>query len=352
MPEATPPRILVADPSDPAAFDAAIAEGAAIIRAGGLVAFPTETVYGLGANALSADAVRGIFAAKGRPAFNPVIVHLSDVSELHRVAREVPPVAAQLARAFWPGPLTLVLPRCEQVPDVVTAGLPGVGVRVPAHPVARALIARSGVPVAAPSANPFTRVSPTTAAHVALAMGGAVPLILDGGATDVGIESTVLDVTGQRPLLLRPGGVSRQAIEQIVGPIDVASHAPQGDAPRPAPGMIERHYAPRARLVRADSSSASSVGAQLSALAAPGARVAIVWREGGVPRSAMEALAPAALLLELPRDAEGYARALYAALHAIDAAGCQVALVEPPPNDPAWDAVADRLRRAGLPPIG
>jgi L-threonylcarbamoyladenylate synthase len=351
VPPSDRPRILVADPADPAAFDAAIAEGAAIIRQGGLVAFPTETVYGLGANALDAEAVRGIFAAKGRPAFNPVIVHLASADDLVRVARDVPAVATTLARAFWPGPLTLVVPRGEAVPDIVTAGLPGVGVRVPAHPVARALIARAGVPIAAPSANPFTRVSPTTAAHVAAQMGQAVPLILDGGATTVGIESTVLDVTGPRPILLRPGGVSREALERVVGPVDALSHAPSGEAPRPAPGMIERHYAPRARLVRADLSAAPGLIGELAVLASRGVRVALVVHEGGqspveLPRDG------ASVVIAMPRDPEGYARELYAALHAIDAAGCEVAYVEPPPAEPAWEAVADRLRRAGLPSGG
>ncbi|MCC7323623.1 MAG: threonylcarbamoyl-AMP synthase, partial [Gemmatimonadaceae bacterium] len=171
------PRILVADPADPTAFAAAIDEGAAVIRAGGLVAFPTETVYGLGANALSETAVQRIYAAKGRPAFNPLIVHLADVSQLPTVARAVPPVAHTLAQAFWPGPLTLVLPRVLSLPDAVSAGLDTVGVRVPSHPVAHALIARAGVPIAAPSANAFTRVSATTAAHVVAQLGAAVDLV-------------------------------------------------------------------------------------------------------------------------------------------------------------------------------
>ena len=344
------PRILVADPALTAAFDAAIDEAAAVIRAGGLVAFPTETVYGLGANAFDADAVRAIFSAKGRPAFNPVIVHLSDASELPTVAREIPPVARLLAGTFWPGPLTLVLPRRDEVPDVVTAGLPGVGVRVPSHPVARALIARAGVPIAAPSANPFTRVSPTTAAHVAREMGSTVPLILDGGPTDVGIESTVLDVTGARPVLLRPGGVSREAIERVAGPIDVLAHAPAGDDPRPSPGLIERHYAPRARLVRLESTHPSAIARQLADAAPAGNRVAILWRQGSVLPREVDYAGPAPLLVALPSDAQGYARELYAALHRIDVAQCEVALVEPPPAEPSWEAVSDRLRRAGLDP--
>ncbi|HEX4932965.1 MAG TPA: L-threonylcarbamoyladenylate synthase, partial [Gemmatimonadaceae bacterium] len=232
----SPARVLVASPTDPAAFEAAIAEGGERLRAGGLVAFPTETVYGLGANALSEAAVRRIYAAKGRPSYNPLIVHIADARALDTVARDIPPVARTLADAFWPGPLTLVLPKRPSIPDAVSAGLDTVGVRVPAHPVARALIARAGVPIAAPSANAFTRVSPTTAAHVVAQLGGEVDLVIDGGRTDVGIESTVVDVSGERPVLLRLGGVSREALERVVGAVDVVGRSAQGDAPRPSPG--------------------------------------------------------------------------------------------------------------------
>ncbi|ODT02499.1 MAG: threonylcarbamoyl-AMP synthase [Gemmatimonadetes bacterium SCN 70-22] len=315
-------------------------EAAAVIRAGGLVAFPTETVYGLGANALSERAVKGIYAAKGRPAFNPLIVHVADVSQVGRVAREVPALARTLAAAFWPGPLTLVLPRASEIPDAVSAGLDTVGVRVPAHPVARALIERAGVPIAAPSANAFTRVSPTTAAHVVAQLGAAVDVILDGGPTTVGIESTVVDLTGPRPVLLRLGGVSRQALERVAGPVALPGAALAGEAPRPSPGMVERHYAPLARLHRFAPGDRAAVWARIAAATRAGERVGLIAfdAEG----------ATASCIIVVPRDAAGYARALYAALHALDEAECTGAWVEAIPEGGEWDAIADRLRRAGL----
>lgn len=334
------PRILVVNPADAAPFGAAIDEGAAVIRRGGLVAFPTETVYGLGANALSDVAVRRIYAAKGRPSFNPLIVHIADASQLPAVAREVPPMARALAEAFWPGPLTLVLPRVAAIPDVVSAGLDSVGVRVPSHPVARALISRAGVPIAAPSANAFTRVSPTTAAHVVAQLGAAVDLVLDGGSTTVGIESTVVDVTGERPVLLRLGGVTREALERVVGPIDVVRRAPEGEAPRPSPGMIDRHYAPRARLLPFAGRDRPAVWGRIAALEDEGTRTGLLAFD-------IEDHAATAAV-EMPRDAAGFARALYAALHTLDDASCTVAFVEEVPTGDAWDAIADRLRRAGL----
>jgi len=334
------PRVLRADPADGASFATAIDEAAAVIRAGGLVAFPTETVYGLGANALSERAVKGIYAAKGRPAFNPLIVHVADVSQVGRVAREVPALARTLAAAFWPGPLTLVLPRASEISDAVSAGLDTVGVRVPAHPVARALIERAGVPIAAPSANAFTRVSPTTAAHVVAQLGAAVDVILDGGPTTVGIESTVVDLTGPRPVLLRLGGVSRQALERVAGPVALPGAALAGEAPRPSPGMVERHYAPLARLHRFAPGDRAAVWARIAAATRAGERVGLIAfdAEG----------ATASCIIVVPRDAAGYARALYAALHALDEAECTGAWVEAIPEGGEWDAIADRLRRAGL----
>ncbi len=217
-----------------------IEEAARRLRAGELVAFPTETVYGLGANALDADAVRRIFTAKGRPSYNPIIVHVADVNGARRVVSEWPESAARLAQRFWPGPLTLVLPRRPEVPDAVTAGLDTVAVRVPAHPVALALLRAAGIPIAAPSANPSTRVSPTTARHVAESLGDRVAMIIDGGPTSVGIESTVLDVSHDRPVLLRPGMISQADLAEVVGDIATATHAAEGKA-RPSPGMMEKH---------------------------------------------------------------------------------------------------------------
>lgn len=223
-----------------------IARAAEIIRRGGLVAFPTETVYGLGANALDAEAVHGIFAAKGRPAYDPLIVHVAGPEELDRVVQAVPPLATELARAFWPGPLTLVLPKASAVPEVVTAGLPTVAVRCPAHPVALALIRAAGVPLAAPSANRFGHTSPTTARHVLDDLAGRIDAVLDAGPTPVGVESTVLDLTQSPPVILRPGGLPREALEARLGRVELA-HRPAQGAP-PSPGMLDRHYAPHKPL--------------------------------------------------------------------------------------------------------
>lgn len=321
---------------------AQIAEALEALAAGRLVAFPTETVYGLGADAGQDEAVRGIFAAKGRPADHPVIVHVEDAAALDAWAREVPPAAQHLAAAFWPGPLTLVLPRSARARDVVTGGQDTVGLRSPAHPWARALLRacaarRPGAAIAAPSANSYGRISPTTADHVRADLGekptGKVDLILDGGACPVGIESTIVDLSSDRPRLLRPGTVTRAQIEAVLG-------APLADAdagaPR-APGRQASHYAPRTPL---EVVSAPELAARLNALRA--LRVAL--------------LAPAAALLDPPRHVvlrlvspespQAYARRLYALLRALDAAGAQRILVAAPPLRPEWEAIHDRLRRA------
>ena len=225
-------------------------KAAALIRDGQLVAFPTETVYGLGADALNADAVRAIFAAKGRPADNPLIMHICDPAQLDGLVT-VPDRAQPLMEAFWPGPLTILMPRTERVPDVVTAGLSTVAVRFPSHPVARALLEASGVPIAAPSANRSGRPSPTTAAHVLEDMDGRIPLILDGGPCAVGLESTVLDLSGDVPCILRPGGVTKDMLEALLGPVEVAPSVLKplaaGEVAR-SPGMRYRHYAPKGSI--------------------------------------------------------------------------------------------------------
>ena len=239
-------RRLSVDPRSP--DPDAIAAAAAVLRAGGLVAFPTETVYGLGADALDPAAVRRIYEAKGRPAFNPIIVHVASIEHARRLARHWPAHATRLAERFWPGPLTLVVPKGTIVPDIVTAGLDAVGIRVPAHPVALALIRAADLPVAAPSANRFTQLSPTSADHVAQALGDRVDVLLDGGPASVGIESTVVDLTGPMPRLLRPGMISIASLEEVVGPVERDIAEPAGEAPRLSPGQVERHYAPRATL--------------------------------------------------------------------------------------------------------
>lgn len=327
--------MLRVDPRNPDA--AALRQAAAALRAGQLVAFPTETVYGLGGAATDPEAVRAIFAAKGRPPTNPLIVHVADVAAARTLSRAWPEVADRLAAAFWPGPLTLVVPARAGLPTEVTAGLPHVGVRIPAHPVALALLAEAGVPVAAPSANRSNEVSPTTASHVAASLGGTVPIILDGGPTAVGIESTVLDLTGPTPVLLRPGGIPRLAIEAITGPVAVTTMAVPEPAHRASPGMMARHYAPRARVLLVHS---EAVDAAIAAEARSGLRV------GALVHTA--AASDAVMVVRLPPNAEDYARGLYAALHELDAA-VAVMVIEAVPDTPPWEGVADRLRRASHP---
>jgi L-threonylcarbamoyladenylate synthase len=330
-----------------------IAEAAAVLRRGGLVAFPTETVYGLGANALDPAAVERIFAAKGRPRTNPVIVHVAGVDQVPLVAdlRALtqpgsPEFVARLAERFWPGPLTLVLPKTAVVPDIVTAGGPTVAVRVPAHPIALALLRAVGVPLAAPSANRSSELSPTTAEHVLHGLEGRIDLILDGGPTSGGIESTVLDLTTHPPRLLRPGLVTPQQIEAVIGPITRRSE-PEASATvwktvanasgsvLRSPGMTAKHYAPRAPLELVDDDGRSRV----EALA--GDRRPIGW----LTWPGMSDVA-GSIRVEMPADPPGYAARLYAALHDLDAAGVERIVVAQPPDDEEWLAIRDRLRRA------
>ncbi|HEX2208930.1 MAG TPA: L-threonylcarbamoyladenylate synthase, partial [Longimicrobium sp.] len=238
--------LLRVDPVHP--DPAALRQPAEVLRAGGLVAFPTETVYGLGAHALDPAAVQRIYEAKGRPSYNPLIVHLADVDAARGLASSWPEQAERLAAAFWPGPLTLVVPKNDSIPDSVTAGLPSVALRVPAHPVAHALLRAAGIPVAAPSANRSTQVSPTTARHVERSLGARVDVIVDGGPCPVGIESTVLSLVGPVPTLLRPGTVSVEDLRPVIGDVALPSSATDATAARPSPGMLDRHYAPRAAV--------------------------------------------------------------------------------------------------------
>jgi L-threonylcarbamoyladenylate synthase len=318
---------------------AAMTTAAEVLRRGGLVAFPTETVYGLGANALDASAVRCIFEAKGRPATNPVIVHVASAEELSRVAAQVSELAGALARAFWPGALTLVLPRCAEIPDVVTAGGETVAVRVPNHPVALALLKAAGVPIAAPSANRSESLSPTTAAHVLKGLDGRVDLVLDGGPARGGIESTVLDLSGPEPTILRPGLVTREQIAAVLG-VQVALRTAGEDSAELArsPGQMRRHYAPRVPLELSEASAA-----RIAILAAGGVRVG--WLALTSDEGIVACGAPVRKLV-LPRDPQGYAAGLFAALHALEDAGCQRIVVEKPPLDPEWLAIHDRLSRA------
>jgi L-threonylcarbamoyladenylate synthase len=304
-----------------------VAEAADRLRAGGLVAFPTETVYGLGARALDAAAVRRVFAAKGRPEGHPLIVHVLSEADARRYASEWPPLAEELARAFWPGPLTLVVPKADVVPSEVTGGGPSVALRAPSHPVARALLAALGEGIVAPSANRYQSLSPTRAEHVVASLGGSDDvLLLDAGPCDSGIESTVVDVRGE-PRVLRPGALSLEALRAAAPSVRYARvEAPEG-APRASPGQAPRHYAPRTTLILAPD--------RASALAAMGARTAVVvFGE------------PARGAFALSDDPERAGAELYALLHEIDRADFDAVVVEAPPDAPGWEAIADRLRRA------
>ena len=333
------PRVLQAFKATGDVDRATIAKAAKLLREGRLVAVPTETVYGLAANALDEAAVRRIFEAKGRPAFNPLIVHVPGVDEARRLSSAWPELAERLAGAFWPGPLTLIVPKAPSIPEAVTAGLPSVALRAPSHPVARALLLECGLPLAAPSANLFGAVSPTTAAHVAQSLGEGVDLVLDGGPCEVGIESTVIHLTGGRPRVLRPGGVTAQALASVIGPVDEINQTVDTGA-RPSPGLLSRHYAPRgkAQLV-----AAAAFGATLAALP-PEARIGAVVRELPAPVDAR-----LVAWERLGSSPEAFQRRLYAALHRLDEAGATDVLLESPPDEPEWEAVADRLRRAAGP---
>jgi len=312
--------------------DDAIDQAVAILRRGGLVAFPTETVYGLGADASNPAAVTRIFAAKGRPADHPLIVHLGRIEELSAWARAVPDAAWKLARAFWPGPLTLILPRAAGVCDAVTGGQDTVGLRIPSHPVAQRLLRAFGGGIAAPSANRFGRLSPTTAAHVREELGDRVDSILDGGPCVVGIESTIVDLSTGQPILLRPGHIG---IDALVATTGLAVGSPTSHAPR-ASGTLAAHYAPTRplRLV-----AAGDLEAECRREASVRA-VAVLARRPAPPNGMAHTWRVAA------NEATEYARELYAALRDLDRSGCDIILVESPPDQSPWAAIHDRLRRS------
>lgn len=326
-------RVLQVDPQRPA--ESAIAEASEVITAGGLVAFPTETVYGLGANALSEAAVAKIFEAKGRPPRNPIIVHVADEQGAQDLVAAWPESAQRLAQQFWPGPLTLVLPKQSAVPDNVTAGGTTVGVRVPSHPVALQLLKTCTLPIAAPSANRSSRVSPTRAEHVLASLEGRIELILDAGPTPGGIESTVVDLSAEPPRILRPGLINRREIEAVLEQPNVAPTATQAQGEvLKSPGQLSRHYAPSAKV---------------ELVAAPGrGRVAELAAEQSVGWLSFGPVEPVggALLQVMPTDAAAYSADLYAALYAMDAADVDVIVVDLPPERQEWEAVHDRLRRA------
>lgn len=289
------------------------------------MAFPTETVYGLGADATRADAVARIFATKGRPPTNPLIVHVTDAGIARRYATRWPDAADQLASRFWPGPLTLVLPKAPSIPDIVTAGRSTVGLRAPAHEMALALLREFGGPVAAPSANQSNHVSPTTAQHVRDELSSSVDLILDGGPCQVGIESTVLDLSLQVPRILRPGSITRAQIESVIGPVEFSGTTTPTTLPASSPGQHPVHYAPRTQTFRFLPSERARV---------PESSGIIGFGEGATVR--------------MPADPDLYAQRMYQVLHELDAMGLPAIYVEIPPDEPKWTAVRDRLLRATM----
>ncbi|MGB0063839.1 MAG: L-threonylcarbamoyladenylate synthase [Terracidiphilus sp.] len=336
----------------------ALDRAATILRSGGLVALPTETVYGLGANALDRAAVERIFAAKSRPAWDPIIVHVASLEMLDGLVQRVPTAAQRLMEHFWPGPLTMLLARTSAVPDCVTAGRPLVGVRMPSHPVALELIRRAGVPVAAPSAYRFGHISPTTAAHVLDDLDGRIDAVLDAGSTSRGVESTVLDPAPTPMMIYRPGAVTEEQIREIAGPVEIyRSTEPLKDAPAealPSPGVGLRHYAPRARLVLVE-----------TAIAAPSVQASLAAIETGLEKAArnesherMGVMLPDGVTAPIGIGQERVfrwgqwsvpeelAQRLYAGLRALDAAGCTVILCPLPPAEGIGAALRDRLRKA------
>lgn len=314
--------------------EADIARAVALLRAGELVAVPTETVYGLAADATNAAAVAKIFAAKGRPTGHPLIAHLASVEWLSRWTRDVPALALSLGRRFWPGPLTLIVGRGEGIPTVVTGGLDTVAVRVPAHELTRAIIEGLGRPIAAPSANRFGSVSPTTAEHVRRDLGDAVAFVVDGGACSVGVESTIVDLTGDAPVIARPGGISREDIEAVVGSqVPIRS---QGEIK--ASGTLPSHYAPRAQVVLVDRAMLVD---EANRLAARGRRVGVL-----LPDELRDGVDAAVVVASFSDVAEVAAQQLYAALRALDDRDCEVIVAALPPEVGLGAAIADRLRRA------
>ncbi|MCC6613895.1 MAG: threonylcarbamoyl-AMP synthase [Anaerolineae bacterium] len=339
-------RIYPVDPLHPDPVILRLAADA--LRRGGLVAFPTETVYGLGANAFEAEAVARIFAAKRRPANDPIIVHIHDLAQLDQIAVEVPPLAGTLAAAFWPGPLTFVLRRGERIPANVSAGMPTVAVRMPSGSVARALLQTVALPVAAPSANTFSRPSATTAAHVLQDLSGHVDVVLDGGATAIGLESTVLDLTGAQPVILRPGGVPLEALREIAADVQVKTHYLALDADAGAsPGMLIKHYAPHAEMLLFDGEREAVLEAmrqRAETLDAEGKRVGVLAYEED--RAVFAGLNVHLHVLGALQNTDKIGAGLFAGLRALDAVGVDVILARTVEREGLGAAIDDRLMRA------
>jgi L-threonylcarbamoyladenylate synthase len=325
----------------PATFEN-IAVAAQTLRSGGLVAFPTETVYGLGANALDANAVGRIFAAKGRPAEDPLIVHLDSAERVSLAARSVSDVAHTLMRAFWPGPLTLILPKQPQIPALVTSGLDTVAVRVPDHPLALALIRAAGLPIAAPSANRFGHTSPTTAQHVWNDLHSRIDIILDGGPTPIGVESTVLDVSTSPPRILRPGGITREMLEAVIGPVTTLEQKEKAGKGLPSPGLLEKHYAPRAELILFSGESAREALMNYFVAERHARRVGAL----AIDEDAEALEKSGAIVYRLGSDLTSIARRIYAGMRWLDEQGVDLILCRDFGESGLGLAIRDRLKRA------
>jgi L-threonylcarbamoyladenylate synthase len=322
----------------PELFQAAVRRAAELLRAGEVVALPTETVYGLAANALDTQAVERIFQVKGRPGHNPIIVHVASIAMAKRCVPTWPALAGKLARAFWPGPLTLVLPRAKDIPGVITAGGATVGVRWPSHQFIQAVIRECGFPLAAPSANPSNRVSPTTAEHVRKYLGHKIRLIVDGGQAQIGIESTVLDISGAPPRLLRPGMIHEQALLAVTRKLAVGTR--ESPEVLRSPGLLRKHYAPKAKLVVWSWGEEGELEVRSAKSEVRRSRTHVI------AHTRIPAGAGWGRLWVIPHDAAAFARAIYATLHQCDEAGAELIVVEALPEEPEWRAIADRLRRA------
>jgi L-threonylcarbamoyladenylate synthase len=322
-----------------ALFAEAVGRAAELLRSGQLVALPTETVYGLATNAWNPDAVSRIYEVKGRPPENPVIVHVAGMKLARRCAANWPPLADKMAAAFWPGPLTLVLPRSEEIPLVVTAGGATVGVRWPSHPFIQAVIEACGFPLAAPSANRANELSPTNAQHVWKSLGAKIPLIIDGGQSQVGIESSVLDLSCSPPRLLRPGMIHAESLLAVIGGGNLAAGPGPTGALR-SPGLLPRHYSPKATLAVFHWADEGDLAARVSAYPFPREKIHIVAHTRIPLREKFGRVAV------IPHDAEAYARAIYAELHQCDEAGAALIIAEAVPDGPEWRGIADRLSRA------
>src|SRR3954470_4708118 len=329
-------RVEILPTHTPELFSKALSRAAELLRAGEIVAVPTETVYGLAANALDPVAVGRIYEAKGRPSHNPLIVHVADLSMAKRCVAEFPEAADRLAKAFWPGPLTLVLPRSNVIPDLVTAGGPTVGVRWPSHPFMQRLIQACAFPLAAPSANRSNEISPTNSEHVRKSLGALIPLIVDGGQSQVGIESTVIDLSVKPARILRPGMIHQPSLVAVIG--EVEANAGAASAHLKSPGQLRKHYAPKARLRISSWNDEAQLRTYLAAEKVTESKTHIVAHTR-IPVSFEN-------VSVIPHDPEAFARALYAELHRCDEAGAELIVVEAVPSGAEWQAIADRLARA------